>query len=176
MFDELVSPLFSTQWGRRSGVMLLGFMLFLIVLMFFQMIWEWRSDVKLATLTEQQNNRQAQAESQLAELINHIPEWHLYGKYGVVSKAESLPVTSLQIKLVGVIKATPDSKSRVIISEENGPGKVYQVGDTLPSSGVKINSITKDGVILENSGRLENLPLQRKPLQFKGLPQSMLGE
>ena len=86
-----------------------------------------------------------------------------------------LPVTSLQIRLIGVIKSTPDTFSRVIISESNQPGKIYSVGDSLPSSGVKIYAITAEGVILDNSGRLEKLPLQRTPLMFQGMPKS-LGE
>lgn len=176
MFDELVSPLFTTQWGRRTGALILALMLFLIVVTFFQMIWEWRSDIKLATPTETQHNDQAQAANQLAELITQIPEWHLYGKYGVLAQTEVLPVTSLQIKLVGVIKATPDSESRVIISEENGSGKVYKKGDTLPTSGVQVYGISDDGVILDNSGRLEKLPLHRRALHFKSMPQSILGE
>ncbi len=174
--DELLSPLLTTTWGRRAGLSMLGLMMILACIAFIHMIWTFGSDIRLARLSSNQNANRSQANDILANLIAEIPQWHLFGKYGVVKQSAILPVTRLQIRLVGVIKATPDKFSRVIISESNQPGKIYEVGDTLPTSGVKVYAIAPDGVILNNAGRLEKLPLERTPLLFQGKPKSLLGD
>lgn len=173
MFEELLSPLLVTQWGRRTGIAIMLGMFLLILVTFVQGILSWKSDIQLAQSNGIKNDAREAAAKQLTQWIAAIPDWHLYGKYGVTTAAEILPVTSLHIKLVGVVKATPDSDSSVIISEENGTGKVYRVGDVLPASGVKVHAISEDGVILENAGRLEKLPLQRAQLEFQGMPKPM---
>lgn len=175
MVDELLSPLLTTAWGRRTGQGLFILLVILILLALIQMVMTLRSDIKLTQSHTNQNGSFLQASDRLTRLILQLPEWHLFGKYGVVEQSAILPVTSLQIHLVGVIKSTPEKYSRVIISESNQPGKIYKVGDTLSSSGVRIDAITPEGVVLNNSGRLEKLPLQRTPLQFQGMPKS-LGE
>lgn len=175
MFDELLSPLLTTIWGRRAGIGLLVLMVILTLVMVIQTLVTWHSDYRLVQSSANSNGHSLQANDRLAKLITQLPDWHLFGKYGVVEQSAILPVTSLQIRLVGVIKSTPEKFSRVIISESNQPGKVYSIGDTLSSSGVKIYAITAEGVVLDNSGRLEKLPLPRAPLMFQGMPKS-LGE
>lgn len=175
MVDELLSPLLTTTWGRRMGQGLFILMVVLTFITFIQSLMTVRSDLKLAASHKKTNEDFLLANDRLTRLISQLPQWHLFGKYGVVEQSAILPVTSLQIRLVGVIKSTPEKYSRVIISEANQPGKIYKVGDTLPSSGVRIDAITPEGVVLNNSGRLEKLPLQRTPLQFQGMPKS-LGE
>lgn len=175
MVDELLSPLLTTAGGRRAGLALLVAMVILIFITLIQTVLTWRSDSQLIKAHSNQNVTSSQASDRIAKLISQLPEWHLFGKYGVVEQSAILPVTSLQIRLVGVIKSTPEKFSRVIISESNQPSKVYSIGDTLSSSGVKIYAITAEGVVLDNSGRLEKLPLPRTPLMFQGMPKS-LGE
>ena len=173
MLDELISPLLTAPWSRRAGLSVFVLMVFLTFITLIHLIFTWHRDFKLAhTVSLRYSNASS---SQLAQLISQIPEWHLFGKYGA-AESVILPVTSLQIHLVGVIKATPEKFSRALISESNQPAKVYQVGDTLPASGVKIYAITAAGVVLNNSGRLEKLPLQRTPLLFQGMPKPLSGE
>ncbi|HSW69719.1 MAG TPA: type II secretion system protein N [Gammaproteobacteria bacterium] len=176
MIDELLSPLLTTAWGRRAAPGFLAVMTVFALITFIQMLWTWRGDFLLTRSYSSENSNNAAANAQLITLIDAIPAWHLLGKYGVVKQSNLLPVTSLKIRLIGVIKSTPDKFSRVIISESNQPGKIFAVGDTLPSSGVRIYAITADGVILNNGGRLEKLPLQRTPLLFRGMPKPLLGD
>lgn len=169
MFDELFGPLFTTEWGRRLGWGALATVVFLIILIAILSIYHWRRDYQLAHKPMKSSEIGPQNVN-VDELIASIPQDHLFGYSGAT---ESLPITSLQLKLVGVVKAEPEKFSRVIISEGGKSGKVYRVGDTL-TGGVKINSITEDGVILENEGRFEKLPLRRAPLQFQGMPKPLL--
>jgi type II secretory pathway component PulC len=104
-------------------------------------------------------------------LITKIPEQHLFGT-AVKINTSDLPITSLQLQLIGVIAAKPDNLSRIIISSAGGSGKVYKIGDALGA--IRVNAITPSGVILENNGRLEKLPLQREMLSFQVTPKKLL--
>ena len=143
----------------------------LLLWLLFTTLANWRHDFVLIH-PQKIESKNVLVGDELNKLIENIPSDHIFGQSGT---GAHLPVTSLQIRLVGVIKAVPESFSRVIISEGGKPGKVYKVGDRL-SSGVIINAITSDGVILDNGGRLEKLPLQRPPLLFQGKPKPLLQE
>ncbi|OAI47037.1 hypothetical protein AYO45_06000 [Gammaproteobacteria bacterium SCGC AG-212-F23] len=166
---ELLTPLFSTEWGRRgsyAAVVLAGLLLLSALI---QTVTEWYNDVGLVFSSP----KSVTLSDSLLQQVAEIPNMHLFGQYGVENGF--LPVTALQIHLVGVLKATPEEASRVIISEAGKPGRVYQVGDVL-ESGVRIEAITDDGVILENAGHMEKLPLQRPALLFQGKPKALLQE
>ncbi len=168
MFDEFLSPLLTTRWGHRTGLGVMLVMAVLVCVALIKMPMTWWSDIKLSRAPLASHDNHVQAANTTAKLIATIPSWHLFGK-----REDHLPITSLQLHLVGVSQSPIAKFSSVIISEGGQPGKVYQVGDTL-LDGVKIYAITKDGVILDNGGRLETLPLQRQPLQFQGMPKSLL--
>ncbi|HSW92856.1 MAG TPA: type II secretion system protein N [Gammaproteobacteria bacterium] len=175
MIDELLSPLFTTEWGRRAGMLLSIVMSLLVFITFIHAVYTLVGDIRLTHIHSRSSDHSLEANEKLNQLIATLPERHLFGQVGVLAQSAILPVTSLQIRLVGVIKSTPETFSRVIISEENRPGQIYRTGDTLPSSGVRIYAITPEGVVLDNGGRLEKLPLARPPLLFQGMPKS-LGE
>lgn len=167
--DDIMTPMVATEWGRRAswGVSsLLGLLTLAAVI---QTITTWYDDIVIAHSTVARAGAQSAMDS-TAQLITQIPEEHIFGKLG---NEGALPITSLQIRLVGVIKSEPESQSRVIISEAGQPGKVYAIGDTLPS-GIMVNAIADDGVILENGGHLEKLPLRRSTLSFQGMPKPLL--
>lgn len=173
MIDELIAPLLATEWGRRAGIgTIIGLGILLLITLVLT-IQSWFGDYRLSHAKISPSSVRTSNDDS-AKWIAHIPNAHLFGQAGVLAKSEHLPVTSLQVRLIGVVKATPEKDSRVIISEEGQPGKVYQVGDILSASGVKIQDVTSDGVVLDNGGILEKLPLQRPPLLFQGMPKSML--
>lgn len=171
MFDELISPLLTTVWGRRASLTAFIAMIVILVITVIATIISWHADANIlqnATLVQ----LKLEPSNSEERLIPDISTWHLFGAN--TSGSEVLPITSLQLHLMGVYQATPQQLSTVIISEENQPGKVYRVGDRLAVSGVKVYSISQDGVILENGGRLEKLLLNRSPLPFKGMPDPLL--
>jgi type II secretory pathway component PulC len=173
MLDEIVLPFLTGPWGRRLcwGALTLACLLFLISLV--KTPLNWYSDSKLIRSEVVAELPVLQIQS--ADLIREIPSWHLFGNSAKPTDTTYMPITSLQLRLIGVVQAIPNNKSSVIISESGQVGKVYLVGDMLPV-GVKIDAITGDGVILENAGRLEKLPLQRQPLSFQGMPKKLLRE
>jgi len=172
-FEDIFSPLLANEWGRRVGWAMMIVMGLLSLFTLVSMPFYWYSDVQLTHARPSVLTSQSTFD-QVAILSKKIPDRHLFGM-GAGQQTSTMPITSLQLRLVGVIKATPESESRVIISESNQPGKAYQVGDEL-SSGVKVYAITPDGVILRNGERLEKLPLQRSALIFQGMPKKLLPE
>lgn len=168
VLHETLDPLFATEWGRRASWGALGVFALLLAIAVVQMLSDWYDDILISRSTS--TSVQHSEIDNVSQLIAAIPEEHLFGRIG--SNDQSIPITSLQLRLVGVIKSEPESLSRVIISESGQPGKLYSIGDSLPS-GIIVNAIKEDGVVLENGGRLEKLPLQRTPLNFKGMPQPL---
>lgn len=171
MLDELAAPLFVTEWGRRTGLgcLIVFALLFLITLI--QLFLTWISDFTIGKA--ETINKASIAITEIT--VTDIPQLHLFGHRKSVDKSAVLPITSLQLRLVGVIKSVPEKFSLVIISESGQPGKVYRIGEMLPA-GVSVYSISDDGVILDNGGHLEKLPLQRSPLLFQGMPKALLNE
>lgn len=171
VLHETLEPLFATEWGRRASWGALGLFALLLVITVIQMLSSWYDDVVITRQTSATSHQSSV--DNVSQMIAAIPDEHLFGRIG--ANDQSLPITSLQLHLVGIIKSEPESLSRVIISESGQPGKLYSVGDSLPS-GIIVNAIKQDGVVLENGGRLEKLPLQRPPLQFQGMPQPLVNQ
>lgn len=91
------------------------------------------------------------------------------------SEKRNIPNTLLNLKLVGILKASNTSQSQAIIQIVGGEEKVYSVHSLLPGE-AKIIKILDDYVLLSRQGKLERLTLthpklsshQRpKPLEFK---------
>lgn len=165
MLDEVLSPLFTTTWGKKAAQVAVGITGALFLLVFFELFFLWYADATLLKKSSSMALPKVKTSENITQLISAIPKQHLFGN-ALIASSSTLPVTSLQLRLIGVIKTKPDKYSRVIISEANQPGKVYGIGDVL-SSGVTVYGIVDDGVILESSGRLEKLPLPRPPLLFR---------
>lgn len=104
--------------------------------------------------------------STAATLIAALPEQHLFGQSIATG---ILPISNLQLKLVGIVKMNDASyASKATISVAGQPDKIFRVGDRLPY-GVIVYDITPDSVILQNDGHLEKLTLERQQLIFKKL-------
>ena len=175
MFDDIILPMLTSQWGRRLcwGALGVASVLFLVTVVKTPITWYADNQLSKASTNVAIDLPVQMVQS--SDLIKQIPSWHLFGNAEKSPNTSILPITSLQLSLVGVVHAFPQNKSSVIISEAGQTGKVYLVGDTLPV-GVKVDAITEDGVILDNAGRLEKLPLQRQSLSFQGMPKSLMRE
>lgn len=75
------------------------------------------------------------------------------------SNRRDAPKTSLNIRLVGVSASSNPQRSAAII-EQSGQQQTYIVGDELGRSGVTVEEIYADRVLLDNNGRIETLQLE----------------
>ncbi|GBE08825.1 putative type II secretion protein GspC [bacterium BMS3Bbin11] len=78
------------------------------------------------------------------------------------------PATKLNLKLIGVIAASEDGVSKVIIQIGNSNVDVYSVGDTLPKGNATIEKIEATQVLLRRNGKLESLAIIRPELENNG--------
>jgi general secretion pathway protein C len=83
--------------------------------------------------------------------------------------------TLLNIKLVGVMLATPEKYSQAIIQLANGKQKVVYEGSVIPSVG-KIKKIYAESVIIERDGQIERLTMGKHRLNFEPVPNKLIME
>ena len=72
----------------------------------------------------------------------------------------------LNVKIVGVLFAVPETASEVILKIEGRAEETFRVGDSIPGEAV-IKRITAQGVLLERKGVLESLTLPKNELIFE---------
>ena len=66
----------------------------------------------------------------------------------------------LKIGLVGLVFSNNAQESEVIVHTASGRDRVYRIGDEI-SSGVHIEKITKNGMIINRDGHLESILLPK---------------
>lgn len=169
-WDDILWPLLVTDWGRRVAWGLVIALAFILITTILGTVSAWKSD---ANLSQAQSHINIFPDKEdVMDTILHIPQQHLFGEAHSQLRNTVLPVTSLQLRLEGVMMGLPEQFSRVIISRGSQSGKVYYIGDHV-ISGVIVHSIMQDGVVLDNHGRLEKLSLPRLALSFQGMPRSL---
>jgi type II secretion system protein C len=171
MVEELFAPVLTTRWGRRCALAGIVCIAGLIIFTIGNEINDWLILFNHPAAPQIFASDSADTANELTLNIKQIPNWHLFGESTTVA-TQTLPITSLQLRLIGVLHASDAQSSRVIISQASQPGKSYGVGDTLTGA-VKIYAISQDAVILDNSGHMEKLPLARPPLLLHGLPKPL---
>lgn len=85
----------------------------------------------------------------------------LFGKPGEVKSqaepdTENLPETNLKLFLRGVLAASGDFPGSALIEDDKSKTEAYLVGDELPGNAT-LRSVRPNRVIIERSGKLENL-------------------
>lgn len=69
---------------------------------------------------------------------------------------ENLPETNLRLYLRGVLAASGEFPGSALIEDDKSKTEVYLVGDELPGN-ARLRSVFPNRVIIERSGKLENL-------------------
>lgn len=72
----------------------------------------------------------------------------------------------LDLKIVGIMFATSEKESHVVVSTASGNEQTFFVGDSLPGGAI-IKRITPDGVLILRNGALESLSLPKNALTFE---------
>jgi hypothetical protein len=152
------------NWKQQGALIASASLAGLVLLTLIVGLWQWYDDWQLA---HQKMPAAATIQDDVvANMIRTLPKAHLFGENLVDG---NMPITSLQLRVTGIVKATLENSqevSKAYISMSGQPAKIYQAGDNLVN-GVKVYEITDNAVILENDGHLEKLPLPREPLVFK---------
>ena len=100
----------------------------------------------------------------------------LFGVY--VSKdlnEKDIKKSVLNVTLVGVLLASKEKYSQVIIRSVQGQEKIYKLGDEIPG-GAAIKRIMANSVWVERDGQLESLSLPKNNLTFEPVAKPLRGE
>lgn len=163
MLDEIFSPLWSTEWGRRSSWVLLGILSITLMIILISVPFTWYTDAHLIKRVPSSSMSVVSAKK-IAVPLTSLSTAHLFGQ-----APADLPITSFDLRLLGIMQAVPERLSSALISVQGAPAKSYRVGDQLPG-GLILAKITIDNVILNHAGEFEKLPLTRQLPQWKRAP------
>jgi type II secretion system protein C len=168
LFEELFGSVFLSERSRHAAMAAFVIVALLLAYTLGSTLYSWYIDFKSPPVAASEaHNDSANSE---AQLITDLPKQHLFGQSA--GDDAFLPVTSLQLRLTGIMRDPNEKRSVVIISEGGQPGKVYSIGDAV-LNGIVINAINEDGIVLEHGGRLEKLLLVRQPLTFQEAPKTL---
>ncbi len=164
MFEEIFSPLWSTEWGRRCSIGLLILVSCILIIILINIPLTWYADAHLIKPATSSSLPAVLPINNSAQLVS-LPNTHLFGK----APSSDLPITSLDLRLLGIMRAIPARFSSALISVQGAAAKSYEVGDHLPG-GLILAKITTNNVILNNAGEFEKLPLMRQLPKWKKAP------
>ncbi|MCC5015734.1 MULTISPECIES: type II secretion system protein N [unclassified Legionella] len=100
----------------------------------------------------------------------------LFGDYVPTNLADAdIKQSMLDAEVVGVMFATKEEESQVIIRAGGGGQKTYVVGDVLPGGAI-IKRITEKGVVVLHKGVLESLSLPKNELIFEAPAKPLIEE
>lgn len=105
---------------------------------------------------------------------------HLFGEYRLGANADAAllanaPDTLLNFTLIGILASSRDAESLALIAKEGGGEAPYAIGDDI-ASGVNLQAIFPDRVILSRNGKLETLRLDKDSASNAQLLTTNVGE
>lgn len=135
------------------------------------------SSWSLFSLLSQSPNTPNQTQKRVSPQKTHIAtnksHYPLFGEYiPTASENRTIPKTLLNLKLVGVLKASTKVNSQAIIQIVGGEEKVYRLNDNIPGE-AKIVRIFDDSILLLRQGQIERLSLSRPKLKSAYLSQPL---
>ena len=80
--------------------------------------------------------------------------------------------TSLQLKLEGIVSADREDMSRALIRSATNKTVSYKIGDSIKGTNAKLNSVEASRVLIDRTGILESLELERKKIEQNPLNES----
>jgi len=163
LIAQLNNPLVLQQINRRLAMIASLLLIIACAWLLVEITWMLfpqgeQSTMPVAQRTKPLINNQAQQ--------NNFKQLTSANVFGVSEKASvqqqtKAPETKLNLTLKGVLAATPMEMASAIIAQgKNGKEDIYGIGDKMPG-GVIIKEIHPEYVVLERSGRLETLKLQK---------------
>lgn len=141
--------------SRLLPALCIGLALLWMVLELVQTAWSWITPSADLELTETLQISADGARSRIP-----LASFHLFGRAVDPAAAAyaNAPDTTLKLNLKGTSSHNDQNRARAVIADDNQVEKVYKVGD-LMDSGVRVQAIYPDRVVLNAAGRIEVLRL-----------------
>ncbi|WP_111976986.1 type II secretion system protein GspC [Algibacillus agarilyticus] len=138
-------------------------LLILIVWLLSQLTWQLLTPVKTPAVVTQSSSGLSANNSSPRIDIKAMTKLNLFGDYHqvveTVEEVEVAPITSLNLKLMGVVSSSDDDLAAAII-EKSGSQNTYGIGEKIDGTQAVIREIFSDRIILEQNKNRETLMLE----------------
>jgi len=163
LITQLNNPVVLQQLNQRLAAITSLLLIVACAWLLVEITWMFFPQDAETAVPVPQNNRSLLKSASQQNSFKKLTAAHIFGvsEKTAVQKQASAPETKLNLTLKGVLAATPMKLATAIIAKgKSGKEDIYSVGDKM-SGGVLIKEIHPDHVVLERSGRLEILKLQK---------------
>lgn len=149
------------NWVSRILIVLIGYVVAIVALRFVPI------DTSVATASiKAPVEVPAVSTPSVTEMANDAARQHIFGLAGVkpkktIEREPVVPVTNLNLSLLGIYSAQPADKALAIISANGKPEEVFRVGETI-IGGASLAEVLQTEVVINNGGRKEVLKLPEK--------------
>jgi general secretion pathway protein C len=163
LIAQINNPLVLQQINRRLAMIASMLLIIACAWLLVEITWMFfpqgeQSTMPVAQRTKPLTNNQAQQNN-----FKQLTSANIFGvseKAGLQQQSKA-PETKLNLTLKGVLATSPMEMASAIIAQgKDGKEDIYGIGDKMPG-GVTIKEIHPEYVVLERSGRLETLKLQK---------------
>jgi general secretion pathway protein C len=163
LIAQLNNPLVLQQINRRLAAIATMLLIIACAWLLVELTWVFfpqgdQSTMPVVQRTKPLINNQAQQDN-----FKQLTSANVFGvsEKAALQQQSKAPETKLNLTLKGVLATSPMEMASAIIAQgKNGKEDIYGIGDKMPG-GVTIKEIYPEYVVLERSGRLETLKLQK---------------
>jgi general secretion pathway protein C len=163
LIAQLNNPLVLQQINRRLAAIATMLLIIACAWLLVELTWIFfpqgdQSTMPVVQRTKPLINNQAQQDN-----FKQLTSANVFGvsEKAALQQQSKAPETKLNLTLKGVLATSPMEMASAIIAQgKNGKEDIYGIGDKMPG-GVTIKEIYPEYVVLERSGRLETLKLQK---------------
>jgi general secretion pathway protein C len=163
LIAQLNNPLVLQQINRRLAAIATMLLIIACAWLLVEITWMFFPQGEPSTLSVAQTTKPLINNQAKQDNFKQLTSANVFGvseKAAVQQQAEA-PETKLNLTLKGVLAAIPMEMASAIIAQgKNGKEDIYGIGDVMPG-GVTIKEIHPEYIVLERSGRLETLKLQK---------------
>ena len=135
------------------------------------LVFEWGLGVRTARQLERVTEPRELPILKAPEPVKHVKQHQavrvdFFGKYtphAVVNAGGER--SKINVSIIGILYASDENASQVLIDVPGHDNKVFKVGDTLPG-GAMIKRISPEGIVVMRGESMENLSLPTNQLNF----------
>ncbi len=163
LITQLNNPLVLQQLNQRLASIVSMLLIVACAWLLVEITWMFFPQGEDASLPLQKHAQPLINKQDQQNNFKQLTSANVFGvsEKAITQKQTKAPETRLNLTLKGVLAATPMKMASAIIAQgKNGKEDIYGIGDKMPG-GVTIKEIHPEYVVLERSGRLETLKLQK---------------
>ncbi|VAW53689.1 hypothetical protein MNBD_GAMMA06-289 [hydrothermal vent metagenome] len=163
LITQLNNPLVLQQLNQRAAMAASLLLVVACAWLLAEVTWMFFPQDEDTLLVVAQKMQPLANKSNQKDNFKKLTSANIFGvsEKAAIQKQTKIPETKLNLTLKGVLAATPMKMASAIIARgKSGKEDIYGTGDKMPG-GVTVKEIHPEYVMLERSGQLEKLKLQK---------------